>query len=36
MVWASLNGTEYDWLITTPLGNAASKEDSTSSGTDSV
>jgi hypothetical protein len=31
--WASLNATEYDWLITTLLGDAASKEDSTSSGT---
>ena len=31
--WASLNGTEFDWLITTLLGDAASREDSTASGT---
>ena len=32
-VWASLNGTEYDWLVVTLLGNAASVENSVTSGT---
>ena len=31
--WASLNGAEYDWLVTTLLGDAASREDATTNGT---
>lgn len=31
--WGSMNTTEYNWLVTTLLGDAASIENSTASGT---